>query len=49
MLTIIFVAVAILVVVLAVTRMAAARRRLRDYEESPDSYMPTEPFGGPSS
>ena len=47
MLTVIFIAVAILVVVLAVTRMVASRRRLCDYDEDPDSYTPDESYGGP--
>ena len=47
MLTVVFIAVAILVVVLAVTRMAASRRRLHDYDENPDSYTPDDSYGGP--
>ncbi len=49
MLTVVFIAVALLVVVMAVTRMAASRRRLRDYDEDPEAYTPDDLTGGPSS
>ena len=47
MLTVVFIAIAILVVVLAVTRLAASRRRLRDYDEDPDVYSSDDFNGGP--
>ena len=47
MLTVVFIAIAILVVVLAVTRLAASRRRLRDYDRDPDAYPPDDCNGGP--
>jgi len=47
MLTVVFIAIAILVVVLAVTRLGAARRRLRDDDWDPDAYAPDDSNGGP--